>query len=155
MSHRHVGRLHWQLVAVLRRCCWWTSHHWVWRTSQAYGLIKDWERAGRFMLTTNWSQLRQLDGNNGSRAWMGCTIKTNHSAREGSDVWLLHAPNATSNAPHTKHLSDSWTWADERRIQSLFWVMDSGNRKAWWFQRESLSAWSGATRIASTGDAEH
>lgn len=39
---------------------------------------------------------------------------------EGSHVWLLHAPNATSNAPHTKHLSDSWTWADERRIQSLF-----------------------------------
>lgn len=57
------------------------------------------------MLTTNWSQLQQLDGNNG--ALHAALYNQNKSQREEMAVWLLHAPDALRNAHHTIYLNGS------------------------------------------------
>lgn len=103
------------------------STTWVWLTCWACELIKRWESAARSMQTTNWSQLQKPDGNNGTLHAL--PYNQNKSKCEEMAVWLLHAPDALRNAHHTVYLNGSQTQPDERRLQSLFWVMDRGNRR--------------------------
>lgn len=62
------------------------------------------------MLTTNWSQLQQLDGNNGTLR--ARPYNQNKSRREEMAIWLLHMPDALKCSLHkiSERVTDSAWW---------------------------------------------
>lgn len=75
------------------------SHRLVWWTC---GLIRPRKRPEIHAETTNWSQLQQLDGNNGTLRLSRCSIKTNHVVKR----WLL-GPRPPLKPPHNVSKRDA------------------------------------------------
>lgn len=101
--------------------------------------------------TTNWSQLQQLDGNNGTLHAL--LYNQNKSQCEEMAVWLLNAPDAwRKTQPYniSKWVADSAWWETTKEFVLSYGTSEP---QAWWFARASLSGWRRAIRIASTRDA--